>query len=97
MSNQAPNTNPAAATINVFQVQEKSLLAAFFLTLFFGPLGMLYSTIAGGVIMLVAYLAILGLSLLTLGVASALFLPAWIICIVWGMIAAKSRSRVIAT
>jgi len=96
MSNQTPNTKPAT-TINVFQVQEKSLLVAFLLSLFFGPLGMLYSTIAGGVIMLVVYLAIFGLSLITFGMASLLFLPAWIVCIVWAMIAAKSRNRTTAT
>lgn len=98
MNNQTFNTTPpSAATINVFQVQQKSLLAAFLLTLFFGPLGMLYSTIAGGVIMLVVYLAILGLSIVTLGMASLLFLPAWIVCITWGMIAAKTRNRTTAT
>ena len=89
------NTKPT--TINVIQVQEKSLLVAFLLTLFFGPLGMLYSTIAGGIIMLVGYLVILGLTVVTLGMASALFIPAWIICIVWGVIAAKNRNRMIAT
>ena len=99
MNNQTLNQTPppAAATVNVFQVQEKSLLAAFLLTLFLGPLGMLYSTIAGGLIMLVVYLVILGLSVVTLGMASLLFLPAWIVCIVWAMIAAKSRIRTIAT
>lgn len=99
MNNQTLNQTPppAAATVNVFQVQEKSLLVAFLLSLFFGPLGMLYSTIAGGVIMLVVYLAIFGLSLITFGMASLLFLPAWIVCIVWAMIAAKSRIRTIAT
>jgi len=83
-------------TINVINVQEKSTLIAFFLTLLFGPLGLFYSSIAGGAIMLVVYLVILGLSIITLGVATILFLPAWITCIVWGVLAAKNRNRLIA-
>lgn len=89
--------NIKPTTIKVVNIQEKSLIVAFFLTLIFGPLGMLYSTIAGGIIMIVAYLVILGLTVVTLGMASVLFLPAWIICIVWGVIAAKNRNRMIAT
>jgi len=89
--------NIKPATIKVINVQEKSLVVAFILTLIFGPLGMLYSTIAGGIIMIVVYLVILGLTVITLGMASALFIPAWIICIVWGVIAAKNRNRTIAT
>lgn len=89
--------NIKPATIKVVNVQEKSLVVAFFLTLIFGPLGMLYSTIAGGIIMIVAYLVILGLTVATLGMASVLFLPAWIISIVWGVVAAKNRNRMIAT
>lgn len=88
------NTNPT--TIKVINVQEKSLLVAFLLTLFLGPLGMLYSTIIGGLIMIAVYLVIIGLSVVTLGMATVLFLPAWIICIAWGMIAAKNRNRMIA-
>lgn len=87
------NTKPT--TINVIQVQEKSLLVAFLLTLFFGPLGVFYSTVAGGIIMLTAYLVILGLAAVTLGAASMLFLPAWIVCIGWGMAAAHKRNRTI--
>lgn len=89
--------NIKPTTIKVVNVQEKSLIVAFILTLIFGPLGMLYSTIAGGIIMIVGYLVILGLTVVTLGMASALFIPAWIICIVWGVVAAKNRNRMIAT
>ncbi|WP_144400255.1 hypothetical protein [Serpentinimonas maccroryi] len=37
-------------TIKIVNVQEKSLLAAFFLTLLLGPLGMFYSTVVGGIV-----------------------------------------------
>lgn len=83
-------------TINVINIQEKSVLIAFLLTLILGPLGLFYSSIIGGAIMLVAYLVILGLSIITLGMATILFLPAWIACIVWGILAAKNRNRLVA-
>lgn len=82
--------NPINITI---QQPDKSVVIALLLTLFFGPLGMLYSTITGGIIMLVVCLAILGLSALTLGLASVLFLPAWIICVVWGVLAAAKKAK----
>lgn len=78
-------TQPINITI---QPPRKSVVAAFLLTFFFGPLGMLYSTVTGGIIMLVVCLAILGLTVVTMGLASALMLPAWIVCIVWGVVAA---------
>jgi len=88
--------NKPAASISVIQVQEKSALLAFFLTLFLGPLGMFYSTVVGAIVMIVAYFVIAVLSLLTLGMALFLFLPAWAACIIWGVIAAQKRNRVIA-
>jgi len=82
---------------NVIKIQEKSILLAFLLTLFLGPLGLFYSSIVGGVIMMAAYLAILGLSIITLGLASILFLPAWISCVAWGVLAAKKRNRLVVS
>lgn len=96
MSDHTVSGKPATAAINVIQVQEKSVLLAALLTLFLGPLGMLYSTAVGAIVMIVVYLAILGLSVVTLGMGSILFLPAWAVCIVWGVIAAQKRNRVIA-
>ena len=43
-------------TIKIVNVQEKSLLAAFFLTLLLGPLGMFYSTVVGGIVMTAVYI-----------------------------------------
>lgn len=80
--------------VNVtIQHQGKSVAVALLLTILFGPLGMLYSTITGGIIMLVVCLAILGLSVVTLGLASVLFVPAWIVCIVWGALAAAKSAK----
>lgn len=91
------SVKPATTTINVINVQEKSLLVAFLLTLFLGPLGMFYSTIIGGIVMTVVYLLVLFVSVFTLGLGLMLFFPAWIVCVAWGMIAASNRTRIVAS
>jgi hypothetical protein len=66
---------------------QKSVGAALALTFFFGPLGMLYSTISGGIIMLI----ISGIvALFTLGFG---LLIVWPICIVWAVVAANNHNK----
>jgi hypothetical protein len=66
---------------------QKSVGLALVLTFLFGPLGMLYSTILGAVIMLV----ITGLvGLFTFGLG--LFIT-WPICIIWGAMAASNSNK----
>ncbi|MGB8151145.1 MAG: hypothetical protein WA304_04425 [Candidatus Cybelea sp.] len=62
----------------------KSVALALVLTFFFGPLGLLYSSVLGGIIMLVVSVA---LAAVTFGVS--LFLT-WPICMVWSAIAASN-------
>jgi len=62
----------------------KSVGLALVLTFFFGPLGLLYSSVLGGIIMLVASVA---LAAVTFGIS--LFLT-WPICMIWGAIAASN-------
>lgn len=65
----------------------KSMGIAIILTVLFGPLGMLYSTIIGGVIMLIASV-ILGAVTFGLGL-----LVTWPICIIWAAVAVSSHNR----
>jgi len=85
---------PYGATTVVNVAPAKSVGVAFLLTFFFGPLGMLYSTVTGAVIMILA--AILGglvVGLVTLGVGWLVWEPiVWIVSIVWGCIAASNQS-----
>lgn len=76
---------PTPQTIVI--VERKSVGLAFLLTLLFGPLGMLYSTVAGALIMLVVS-AVLGF--LTLGLSLFVTHP---ICIIWGCVAASRSNR----
>ncbi|OHA83273.1 MAG: hypothetical protein A2937_03935 [Candidatus Yonathbacteria bacterium RIFCSPLOWO2_01_FULL_47_33b] len=65
----------------------KSVGVAFLLAFIFGPLGMMYSTVSGGIIMLVVSLFV---GLFTLGFG--LFVT-WPICVVWACIAASSHNK----
>ena len=64
----------------------KSVGIALLLAIFFGPLGMLYSTVVGGITMMVVSLIV---GLLTLGFG--LFVT-WPICVIWAAIAANSHN-----
>ncbi len=63
--------------------QRKSVLLSLVLTFFFGPFGMLYSTLVGAIVMLVLYV-VLGIP--TLGWAIAVLHP---IAMIWGAVAAN--------
>lgn len=65
----------------------KSVGMALLLTFLFGPLGMLYSTIAGGIIMLVISIII---GAITFGFG---LLFTWPICMVWAAVAANNQNK----
>jgi hypothetical protein len=70
-------------TINVVVKTQKSVGVAVLLAFFFGPLGMLYSTVTGGIVMFILNLLAL---LVTAGLG--LFIT-WPIGIIWAALAAK--------
>lgn len=57
------------------------------LTLFFGPLGMFYSTIAGAIIMIIVDIVV---GILTFGIG---LLVTWIIQVIWAAIATSSYNK----
>jgi hypothetical protein len=65
----------------------KSVGLAILLTVLFGPLGMLYSTIWGGVIMFIVTLVV---GIPTLGFGLIL---TWPICIIWAAVAVNSYNK----
>jgi hypothetical protein len=66
--------------------KDKSVGAALVLTFLFGPLGLFYSSILGGIVMLAVALVLVPL---TLGFAYLLFI--WPICMLWGAAAASAH------
>jgi len=67
--------------------QRKSIVISLLLTLFFGPFGMLYSTVTGAIVMLILYLA---LGVPTLGWALVGLHP---IAMIWGAWAVDRANR----
>lgn len=65
----------------------KSAGVAIILTVLFGPLGMLYSTIGGGIIMMVVSL------LVAIPTAGFGLIITWPICIIWAAVAASSYNK----
>lgn len=71
--------------------QKKSMVAALLLTFFFGPLGLLYSTISGALILLVLTVVI---GFFTLGIG---FFVGWLASMIWAAIAVSSNNKKFTT
>ncbi len=61
--------------------QPKSMALALVLSFFFGPLGLLYSTVTGGIVMLILAVVV---GIMTLGLALLFVVPA---CMIWAAVA----------
>jgi hypothetical protein len=86
MNNQP--TPVAVQQTTVIQVgSQKSVAGAVLLALFFGPLGMIYATIPGALIMFVINIFV---AVVTLGLGLLLTLP---ICAIWAGIAASNHNK----
>lgn len=86
MNNQSPPV--AVQQTTVIQVgSQKSVAGAVLLALFFGPLGMIYATVPGALIMFVINIFV---AIVTLGLGLLLTLP---ICAIWAGIAASSHNK----
>jgi hypothetical protein len=75
----------------VVSVSTKSMGVAIILTVIFGPLGMLYSTILGGIIMGIISLIV---GVLTFGIGLVI---TWPICVIWAAVAANSYNNKLLT
>lgn len=71
----------------VIAAPTKSMGISIILTILFGPLGMLYSTIIGGIVMFVL-MAIIGF--VTAGIG---LIVLWPICIIWAAVATNAHNK----
>ena len=78
--------SPASNTTIVVVSKSKSVGTAFALAFLFGPLGLLYASVAGGIIMF--FIAFL--SFFVLPVVGVFFV--WIGCIIWAVVAAQNAN-----
>lgn len=70
----------------------KSMVVALLLTFFFGPLGLLYSSMLGGLLLSVIELGFLLLTVLTFGLTVHLLTIPWIASMIWAAIAVYRRN-----
>lgn len=88
MENQQPPPFQMESHTTIVVVNKsKSVGTAFILAFLFGPLGLLYASVGGGIVMFILSL----LSFLVLPIVG-LFLV-WIGCIIWAVIAAQNANR----
>jgi hypothetical protein len=66
---------------------EKSMGITILLTILFGPLGMLYSTVTGAIVMIIVNVIV---ALITFGFG---LLITWPICIIWAAIATNNYNK----
>lgn len=71
----------------------KSVGLSIILTILFGPLGMFYSTIWGGIVMGIVHLFILVFAIFTFGLGYILFFFTWPVCVLWGALATSSYNK----
>lgn len=71
----------------VIALSPKNVGVAIILTVLFGPLGMFYSTITGGIVMMVVTLIV---AVLTVGLG---LVVTWPVCIIWGAMAASAHNK----
>lgn len=80
-----------AAITKIIQIEKpKSAIAAFLLAFIFGPLGLLYATVTGGLVMIVISLVAMPLTGFLAGIVI------WPVCWIWAIVAAaasKSSAR----
>lgn len=74
----------------LYQAQKKSVFVAAILALFFGPLGMFYSTVLGAVVMFFVNLIV---GVLTAGFGLIL---TWPIGVAWAAVAATRKNTMLA-
>ena len=71
----------------------KSTALAILLALFFGPLGLLYSSVTGAIVMFVLYIASIVVGVMTFGIGLFLLLFIHPICAVWAAVAVNSHNK----
>ena len=70
----------------------KSLGLAVALAFLFGPLGLASASLTGALVMLVVSVVVLVPVLLGLFINAVIFLPVWIVCVIWAAFAAHERA-----
>src|ERR1700690_4097288 len=89
--NQPQNAPPQIQQTVVIVGKQKSVGVAFLLAFLFGPLGLLYASVVGGVVMFLIGILI---AIVTFGFG---IIFVWIGCIIWAVVAAGNANKKMIT
>ncbi|MCA0044655.1 hypothetical protein [Celeribacter litoreus] len=78
------DTTQETVTKVIVQEKPKSAIAALILSVLFGPLGLLYASVKGGIVMILVSLVVVPFSF---GIGAPLV---WLVSIIWALVAATS-------
>jgi len=85
--NQPTHGSPQVQQSVVVMGKAKSVGVAFLLAFLFGPLGLLYASVTGGIVMFIAGVII---GIVTIGIG---LIFVWVACIIWAVVAADSANK----
>lgn len=85
MTEEKVATNQKATPVLVMPT--KSMVVSVLLTLFFGPLGLFYSSVMGGVVMLILSLVV---AFVTVGMG---LIVTQIMCVIWGAVSISAYNK----
>lgn len=91
MTNNVQNGNVQAQPQVIIAQSPKNMGIALLLAFLFGPIGLCYSTVKGGIIM---FLISLVVALVTLGFGVLIM---WIPCVIWAYIATNNYNKELMT
>ena len=77
------------------QAKQKNLAVAVILVLLFGGLGLLYTSIIGGIIATIAAVVILLLGAITAGIGWVLFLPYMIVVVIYTIMSVNKQNKAV--
>lgn len=83
----ANNTSATPQPQYIIAAPTKNMAAGLLLALFFGPLGLIYSTVTGAIVMIILSV-IVGLATLGLGLVIT-----QIICVIWAYVAINNHNK----
>ena len=86
-ANVVVQTNDSGSVAAMMAIsQKKSMGMGILLTFLFGPLGLLYATVGGGIVMIILTIVV---GIITLGLG---FILGWLISIIWAAVSISSHN-----
>lgn len=92
---QALEQEAAARRHRYIEDHGKSIEMAIILTFFFGPFGLLYASVPGGILMMVVAFFCLIFMVANVAVGALLGFLGWIASIIWSVLAVQSSNRML--